>query len=105
MSDVKLFRCPPTDLRCYQPKERHEVTYAVSYTYNGGTVINDEWYAGYEVPAPLIAPGFVLIGIGVGLQLNATPPYATGVIIPESGVKEGLYMDCDGVWKRKEVEE
>lgn len=99
----KLFKSPPTDLRCYQPKERQEVTYAVSYTYNGGIVIDDKWYEGYEVPAPYILPGFGIVGIGVGLQLNARPPYATGVLKPVDKIAPGaLYMNMDGVWTRKE---
>jgi len=55
----------------------HLVVFPVSYTYNGGTVIDDEWYSGYEVPAPKVPKGFELVDIGVGLQLNARPPYAT----------------------------
>jgi len=98
----KFYKCPPTDLRCHQPMERASVMYDVSYTYNGGTVIDGEWYDGYEVPPPLIAPGYAIIGIGVGLQLNASPPYATGVLVPLSKVKDRPYLDDSGVWKRKE---
>jgi len=103
--------CPPTDLRGYHPTDYVEVTYAVSYRYNGGGIsIRDKWYAGFKVPAPLINPGYVLVGIGVGLQLNACPPYATGVLKPKSRLRQDEpYMDLDGVWKRhngpiKEIE-
>ncbi len=53
------------------------VTYPVSYRYNGGTIVDGEWYDGYEVPPPVIPDGYELIGIGIGLQLNAHPPYAS----------------------------
>ena len=49
-----------------------EVTFPCSITYNGGTIINGEWYSGYEVPK-----GFELVSLGVGAQLNARPPYST----------------------------
>lgn len=54
-----------------------EVNFAVGYRYNGGIVVKDEWYEGFEVPAPKVPKGYKLVGIGVGLQLNARPPYAT----------------------------
>ena len=75
----KLFKCPPTDLRGIRD-DRKEVMFATSCTYNGGIVIDGEWYDGYDVPPPLINPGYELIGIGVGLQLNARPPLATQVL-------------------------
>jgi hypothetical protein len=78
----KLFKSPVTDLRGHAPTEREEVTYDVSYTYNGGIVIDGEWYDGVEVPPPLLLPGYGIVGIGVGLQLNACPPQATGVLKP-----------------------
>lgn len=99
----KMFKCPPTDLRCYQPKERQEVMYAVSNKYNGGISIKDEWYDGFEVPPPYILPGYGIVGIGVGLELNACPPLATGVLKPVDQIAPGtLYMTIDGTWKRKE---
>lgn len=99
---MKLFKAPTTNLSSYQPKERCEVTYSVSYTYNGGIVINDEWYDGYEVPPPIISIDYGIIDIGVGLQLNAKPPYATGVLKPISLIPKGTsYMDYTGEWKRR----
>jgi hypothetical protein len=56
--------------------------YAVSYKYNGGTVIDGKWYEGYEVPPPILPTGYKLVGIGVGLQLNASPPLATARLKP-----------------------
>jgi hypothetical protein len=99
---MKLFKAPTTNLSSYQPKERCEVTYSVSYIYNGGIVINDEWYDGYEVPPPIISIGYGIVDIGVGLQLNAEPPYATGVLKPISLIPKGTsYMDYTGEWKRQ----
>jgi len=82
-SDDKFFHFPAPDLT---KKARHdkrvEVTYPVSYTYNGGTVIDGKWYAGYEVPKPIVPKGYKLTGIGVGFQFNAHPPYATMILEP-----------------------
>ena len=100
---MKLFKCPPTDLRGNHPgtDDRMEVTYSVSYIYNGGISVKGIWYDGYEVPAPLLDPGYVIVSIGVGLQLNAKPPYATGILKPESELKPGQsYLGIDGVWKK-----
>lgn len=57
-----------------------EVTYPVSCTYNGGIIIDNEWYDGYSVPAPIVPKGYKLTGLGVGLQLNARPPLATALL-------------------------
>lgn len=68
-----------------------EVTYPVSYTYNGGVVVQGEWYAGYQVLDPIIPEGARLVSIGVGLQLNARPPYATQLLylkIPQKAHNE-----------------
>jgi len=98
---MAFYKCPPTDLSFITPKTRKEVQYAVSYTYNGGTILGDEWYEGYEVPPPLLSPGYVILGIGVGLELNARPPLATGVVVPESRLTPGMrYMNISGEWKR-----
>lgn len=74
----KYFHCPAPNL-CSKakPGKTVTVTYPVSLSYNGGTVIEDKWYAGYIVPAPIIPEGYELVSIGVGLQLNAHPPTAT----------------------------
>jgi hypothetical protein len=77
--------------------------YAVSYIYNGGTSINDEWFNGYGVPPPYILPGYGIVSIGVGLQLNACPPLATGVLKPVDQIAPGTkYLNMDGVWTTKE---
>jgi len=62
--------------------DNHLVTYPVSYRYNGGIVIDDTWYEGYEVAKPTVPEGFKLVGIGCGLQLNASPPFATAYLKP-----------------------
>lgn len=74
------------------------VTYPVSYDYNGGIVIDGEWYKGFEVPAPHIPEGYELQGIGVGLQLNAHPPYATGYL--KKVVPNAPKPDLTGGWVR-----
>lgn len=56
------------------------VTFPVSCSYNGGTIIKGKWYQGYLVPPPIIPDGFELVSIGCGLQLNACPPYATQLL-------------------------
>lgn len=58
------------------------VTYPVSYTYNGGIVINNKWYEGFRVPRPSIPDGFELVDISIGLQLNAKPPLCTQYLKP-----------------------
>ena len=63
------------------------VTYPVSIRYNGGTVIDGEWYEGFKVAKPKVPKGFKLVGIGCGLQLNAKPPYATSYLQPLNGKK------------------
>jgi hypothetical protein len=77
-----FFHCPPTDLRGYAGTDGCEVMYAASYEYNGGTAIGDKWYKGYKVPPPYLPAGYKLVGIGVGLELNATPPLATARLVP-----------------------
>ena len=74
----KPFICKaPTLTKGERWLDSHLVTFPVSYRYNGGTIVNGEWYSGYEVPPPKVPKGFELVSIGIGLQLNARPPYAT----------------------------
>ena len=81
--DAKLFKCPKPGLTKGEKWCNNRlVTFPVSYTYNGGTVIGDEWYDGYEVPPPYVPVGYELVGIGIGLQLNAAPPIATMYLRP-----------------------
>jgi hypothetical protein len=83
MKSDLFFHCSPTDLRGHTPGERGcEVQYAVSYEYNGGTTVAGQWYKGYKVPPPYLPIGYKLVGIGVGLELNATPPLATARLVP-----------------------
>ena len=58
------------------------VTFPVSERYNGGIVIKNEWYDGYEVVRPTVPEGYELIGISCGNQLNVYPPYATAYLKP-----------------------
>lgn len=60
------------------------VQYPVSYKYNGGTIIDGEWYKGFKVPPPEIPEGYELVDIGIGLQLNSKPPIATKYLKPIS---------------------
>ena len=56
------------------------VTYPVSYRYNGGIIVDGKHYSGFDVVAPTVPEGYKLVNIGVGLQLNAQPPYATRLL-------------------------
>jgi len=83
--DPEYFQCEQPDLRGMEKKIKGkktsiEVTHPVSIRYNGGTIIGDKWYRGYYVPDPIIPDGYKLVDIGVGLQLNARPPYATKLL-------------------------
>lgn len=80
---VRRFECLPTDLtKVKRPKSgMKEVRFSVSYDYNGGTFVNGEWVVGFHVPPPAIPEGTKLVGIGVGYQMNAKPPYATQVLV------------------------
>jgi hypothetical protein len=53
------------------------VTYPVSYVYNGSFEWEGDWYQGFEVPKPDVPKGYELVNIGVGLQHNCMPPFAT----------------------------
>ena len=68
------------DKRLAAQGKSHEVTYPVSYRYNGGIIIKDKHYEGYEIPRPAIPEGWKLENLGCGLQLNARPPYATNFL-------------------------
>lgn len=63
------------------------VKYPVSYKYNGGVVYNDRWYEGFKVSAPKVPKGFKLVGMGIGLELNARPPLATAYLQALDGRK------------------
>lgn len=80
--DRQYFHCPPTDLRGYAGTDGKEVQYAVSQEYNGGIIIGGHWYKGFKVPDPILPHGYKLVGIGVGLELNAKPPLATARLVP-----------------------
>jgi len=98
------FHCPAPDLRGQERTKQGklldsvEVTYPVSYRYNGGTIIDDEWYTGYEVPPPILPDGYELVNIGVGLQLNARPPYAT-MLMKKSQPSKGAVLSEDRLYR------
>jgi hypothetical protein len=89
--------CDPVNLKEY-PKpylnygeswlDSHLVSFPVSYRYNGGVIIEGEHYDGVDVPDPIIPHGYTLKGIGVGLNLNIVPPYATYYLKPLPKVEE-----------------
>lgn len=54
-----------------------EVQYPTGVRYNGGTVVNGKWVQGFLIAPPKVPAGFSLRTMGVGLQLNSRPPYAT----------------------------
>ena len=63
------------------------VKYPVSYRYNGGVTYKGQWYEGFTVSKPRVPPGFKLVGIGIGLELNSHPPLATQYLRPLDGRK------------------
>ena len=55
-----------------------------SYLYNGGAIINNEWYPGYEVGDPIVPDTHELVyDIGCGWEMNARPPVAVAVLRPK----------------------
>lgn len=58
------------------------VHYPVSYTYNGLVTVKGKLYSGFKVPNPKVPDGFTLESAYCGLELNAQPPMATGVLYP-----------------------
>jgi hypothetical protein len=65
------------DKNAFERGESCTVIYPISQRYNGGIIINNEWYEGFKVPPPIVPDGYKLVNIGIGDQLNATPPHAT----------------------------
>ena len=59
------------------PRKEGQVTFPVSYKYNGGVVVEGQWFEGFEVGLPVIPAGYELVSLAMGLQLNAKPPLAT----------------------------
>lgn len=83
---IRLHDCPihrtAAAKRLYKARRFHEITYPVSYRYSGGIVVGNAWYRGYIVPKPVVPAGWEIVGLGVGLQLNCRPPYATAGLQP-----------------------
>ena len=80
---------PATKLFMKEGESQREVRYAVSYTYNGGTVYKQSWYPGYKVPPPVLQEGCELVPLGVGLDLNSRPPRATAKLRRKPGTFVG----------------
>jgi hypothetical protein len=59
------------------PAKEGKVTFAVSYTYNGGMTYRSKWYKGYKCEPPIVPRGYKLVDLAVGLQFNSSPPRAT----------------------------
>jgi hypothetical protein len=75
------FRVPAPDLRGQErPGKSVKVHYPVGISYNGGTVIKGEWFAGYKVDPPIVPEGYQLVDICVGLELNCAPPMCTKIL-------------------------
>lgn len=76
-------KTPPAlrDGRGKVPVKACEVTFIASEKYNGGIVVLldgvEHWVKGFRIPRPVTPEGFELVGMGVGHQLNCTPPFAT----------------------------
>jgi hypothetical protein len=77
---LEHIQCPKPVLPELGRRESMEVSYPVSYTYNGGIFLKGGHYKGYIVPEPDVPDGCEIVGIGVGLQLNAQPPHCTRVL-------------------------
>lgn len=76
-------KVPGKDLtRFANPGKKVKVTYPTSQGYNGGIVVQGEWFEGYQVDEPIVPAGYELRGIGMGLQLNARPPLCTMLLVP-----------------------
>jgi hypothetical protein len=75
------------DKRLANQGKAHQVVFPVSYSYNGGMEYKGQWYKGFKVPRPKVPKGWELIDIGVGLQLNARPPFSTMALRPLSSEK------------------
>jgi len=80
-----FFEVEQPDLRRYNGE--CEVTFPVSYTYNGGIIIDGKWYKGFRVPYPKLREGFTLKTLGVGLDLNQKPPRAT-MLLTKAGKED-----------------
>jgi len=82
-ADLRAFEIPAPDLSSKAKPFPVKVKYPVSYYYNGGTIIDHKWYSGYVVEAPFVPDTHELVSMGIGLQLNAHPPYATMLLRPK----------------------
>ncbi len=80
---MTYYLCPIPDLTVFAAKavragkDSIEVTYPVSHTYLNDFIVGDEVYRGYDVPAPIIPPGWKLVDIKAPLRMGCRPPHAT----------------------------
>lgn len=73
--NMSYFKCEAPDYtHKAKPGKRIKVDLPISVSYNGGTVIDGKWYAGYEVPKPIVPDGYELVSSYSGAQYNAHPP-------------------------------
>lgn len=71
----RAFKHPGVDLRGKEnPNKDVKVSIPCSISYNGGTVIDDKWYSGYDVAPPIVPDGYELVDLLCGYELNAHPP-------------------------------
>jgi hypothetical protein len=72
------FQCSRPEIQpLYYGENSRQISFPVSYTYNGGIVIGDKWYKGFHVPAPIIPSDCELNTLGIGLCLMSQPPMCT----------------------------
>jgi hypothetical protein len=55
----------------------------VSYTYNGGVLVDGAWYAGFDVGPPVVPATHELVDMACGLDLNHRPPCAAMILRPK----------------------
>lgn len=79
---ITAFKVPGDDLRNKPRPGGRDTLVDVhhSISYNGGTVVGDKWYSGFEVGEPILPDGYELVGTGEGSQLNAHPPYVRMIL-------------------------
>jgi len=71
--DVEFIKLPAPKL----PAKEGNISYPVSYEYNGGTIYKGQYIKGFEIPEPIVPNGFKLVQLYMGLQLNSCPPMKT----------------------------
>lgn len=92
---VRWFRMKRPNLKGHK---EGEVQFSTGYRYNGGIIVRGQWVQGILMDKPIVSKGYRLRSIGVGLQLNCCPPYATQYLEKVNPVKNsyqyGICPDC-----------